>query len=144
MSRHNISFPRQSFLPFSFVLCRDISLKCHNIKYSFSHTVSRRFSLIFSSSYVRHSFLLSRQIFFPSALQLCCDIHYCVVTLFLWFFSTFVTIIFSFFTTEFLIVVCCCRDKYFLCCDIVLLSFTAESELYVATDLENVATYFLP
>ena len=81
---------------------------------------------------------MSRQIVLPSTLQLCCDIHYCVTTFFLWIFSTFVETIFSFFMIEFLIVACYCY------CDIVLLSCTAESELYVVKDLENVATYFLP
>ena len=87
---------------------------------------------------------MSRQIFLPLVLQLCCDVYYYVAIFYLWFFLTFVTIIFSFVVTEFLTVACCCcRDRYFLCRDIVLLSCTAESELYVATDLENVATYFL-
>ena len=82
---------------------------------------------------------MSRQIFLPSALQLCCNIHYVVATFFLWFFLTFVATIFSFVSTNFFIVACfCCCDKYFLCRDKVLLSCTAESKLYVVIDLENV------
>ena len=57
---------------------------------------------------------------------------------FLWFFSTFVAIILSFVVTEFLIVACCCcYERYFLCRNIILLSSTAKSELYVVI-------YFLP
>ena len=67
------------------------------------------------------------------------------MTFFLWFFSTFVEIIFSFVMTEFLIAACCfCRDIKLLCHNIVLLSSTVESKLYVTTDFENVATCFLP
>ena len=63
---------------------------------------------------------------------------------FLGFFSTFVATIFSFVATTFLIVACCyCRDKPFLYPDIVLLSCTAETELCVATNSKDVATYFL-
>ena len=87
---------------------------------------------------------MSRQIFFPSALPLCHNINYFVETFFLRFFSTFVETIFSFVVTEFLIVSGCCHDIKILCHDIVFLSSTTESELYVATDIENVATYFLP
>ena len=52
--------------------------------------------------------------------------------------------IISFVATEFLTVagVCCC-DRIFLCSDIVLLFCTVETELCVATDSEDVATYFL-
>ena len=54
-------------------------------------------------------------------------------------------IIFSFVAIEFLIASCCCyRDIKLLCRDIVLLSYTAESELHVATNFKNVVTYFLP
>ena len=69
---------------------------------------------------------------------LCCDILYGVL-IFLCRGN-----IFFFFSTEFLIVACCCcRDRPFLCRDIVLLSCTAETELCVATNSEDVAIYFL-
>ena len=138
MLRHEISLSRQSFLPFRLVLCRDRILKCHNIKHSF--LTPCRDSFLFSSLHLmsRHKISFSRQIFLSSALQICCNKFCYVATFFLWFFSTFVV-------TEFLTVVCCCcRDIYFLCCDIILLSCTTKSELFDPTDLENVATYFLP
>ena len=60
------------------------------------------------------------------------------------FFFTFVAIRFSFVVTKFLkVACCCCRDKHFLCRDIVLLSCTARTELCVATNSEDDATYFL-
>ena len=87
---------------------------------------------------------MSRHIFLPLALSLYRDILCYVETFFLGFFSTFIVTIFSFVATEFLtIACCCCRDRHFLCLDKVLLSCIVETKLYVATDSEDVVTYFL-
>ena len=92
----------------------------------------------------QHRIPLSRKTFFPLALHLCRDINYCVASLFLCFVSTFVVIIFSFVITKFLRIACCCYlDIKLLCRNIFLLSCTAKSELYVATDFENVMIYDL-
>ena len=116
------------------VLCRDMSVLCHDIKTLLQVTC--------------HSLLLLKNvatnIFLPSALSLCHNILCYVVTFFLGFFSTFVGTIFSFIATKFLPVACCYSyDKPFLCRDIVLLSCTAETELCVVTNSDDVATYFL-
>ena len=105
--------------------CRDIKFLCRD-KASY-------LSACFMS---RHNFEMSQHkiLFFLTS---CRNINYCVATFFLWLFLTFVVKIFSFVMTEFLIVTCCC------CHDIVLLSCTAESELYVTIDFENVVKHFL-
>ena len=126
--------------------CHDMSVLCCDISWmplqlEYSNNMSRQnFSLF--------SFVLCRGInyFFCSycvAIVFCSlllgrNINYFVATLFLWLFSTFVA-------TKFLtIACCCCRDIKILCRNIFLLYCIAESELYVTTDFENVATYFLP
>ena len=56
----------------------------------------------------------------------------------------FVVTIISFVVIEFFTVVCCCcYDRPFLSGDIVLLSYTTETELCVAINFEDVAIYIL-
>ena len=119
MLQHKILFCSRCvakvFFSLLFILCRNIVFYFCEKYFAFS-----------SSTLLRHKISLSRQSF-------------------LWFFSAFVVTIFSFVVTEFLTVAyCCCHERYLLCRNIVFLTYTTESELYVAIDLENVATYFLP
>ena len=90
--------------------------KCHNINFF----VGTNIFALSSSTLSRHSYLSG-------------DIHSGVV-------STFVAIIFLFIMTEFVKVACCYfHDRLFLCRDIVLLSFIAETKLSVMTNSEYVA-----